>query len=173
MNTTLKNILSLSLIIASAYISVTLPISAQGIPFTAQSLVIFIVAALLRPMDFLLVISLYLLAGAAGLPVYADGESGLGKLFGASGGFLFGFLFSGLCISTSLSDKNRSFGGVLGTMILATAILFFFGLGMLAYKFGFAKALEYGFYPFWAMALVKALLATFCVFGVSMRSRKA
>jgi len=171
MNSTPKALLCLLLIVAAAYVSVTLPISEQGIPFTAQSLVVFVVAAFLSPGMFLIVISSYLLLGGLGLPVFAEGSSGWSKLLGPSGGFLIGFLFSGLFISFSIYRTKPSFSKALLTMIVATLILFLFGLGVLAYKFGFQKALEYGLYPFWIMALVKAFLATFCVFAVLRGSR--
>lgn len=171
MNRTLKALFCFLLIIASAYVSVTLPISEQGIPFTAQSLVVFIVAAFLRPVLFLIVISSYLLLGGLGLPVFAEGSSGWAKLLGPSGGFLIGFLFSGLFISLGIYNRKLSFARALITMIIATLILFIFGIGVLAFKFGFQKALEYGLYPFWIMALVKAFLATFCVFAVLRRSQ--
>jgi len=159
-----KGGLALVAIIASAYITVTLPISEKDIPFTAQSLVIFVVAALLSPRVFLATICSYLFLGGLGLPVFAEGSAGWSKLIGPSGGFLIGFLFSGLFISYRLQDKSTFLIQVLLTMIIATGILFLFGLGVLTSKFGFTKALEYGFYPFWIMALVKAVMSAILVY---------
>jgi len=168
----LKSFLALLIIITSAYVSLTLPISEAGIPFTAQSLVVFVVAALLTPREFLIVIASYLLLGGIGLPVFAEGSAGWDKLIGPSGGFLIGFLFSGLFISLSMNRLSRPFFKILTVMLEATLVLFLFGLGMLTYKFGFPKALEYGFHPFWIMAVVKAILATFIVYAVTMRSQR-
>jgi len=147
------------LCIVSAYIAVTLPISEKGIPFTAQSLVIFVIAGLSAPGFFLAVISTYLFLGALGLPVFAEGSAGVEKLFGPSGGFLFGFLVSGILISFLTYEKNRKMGETIGVMLLGTAVLFICGVGMLAYKFGLEKGLAYGYYPFWKMGLVKAILS--------------
>lgn len=158
-------LLALVLLIISAYLSVTLPISEKGIPFTAQSLVVFILAGLLKPREFLLVVIAYLLLGVLGAPVFAEGSFGWSKIVGSSGGFLYGFLGSGLLISFMINRTgSRSFSYLLFAMFLGTLVLFFFGIGHLAMKFGFSKALEYGFYPFWKMALVKAFLAGMVVF---------
>ena len=158
-------LVSLLLISLSAYISVTLPISEKGIPFTAQSLMIFVVAGLLKPRMFLAVIISYLLLGIAGLPIFAEGTSGWAKIVGSSGGFLYGFVISGLAISYGLKSSNKSsLVKVSGIMIIGTICLFVCGLGHLAMKFGYAKALEYGLYPFWKMALLKAFLAAIAVF---------
>ena len=39
-----------------------------------------------------------------------------------------------------------------------------FGVGHLTYLYGFEKALEYGFYPFWQGAVVKIFLGAIIVF---------
>lgn len=160
-----KTIVALLLLIASAYVSVTLPISEKGIPFTAQSLVVFYLAGMLLPSRTFVVIAGYLILGIIGLPVFADGGSGWSKIVGASGGFLYGFLFSGMFIAMALwKERLHSLGHIMIIMILGTVVLFVFGIGHLSYKFGFEKALEYGFHPFWKMALVKAILASLMVF---------
>ncbi len=151
--------------VLSAYTSFTIPVIETGIPFTAQSLVIFVAAGLLKPTNFLAAIILYLILGVAGLPVFAEGSSGWSRIVGSSGGFLYGFIFSGLVISYCASTlEEKTFPKLIGLMILGTGVLFVFGLGHLSYKFGIEKALEYGLYPFWKMALVKAILAGIAVF---------
>lgn len=112
-----------------------------------------------------MVICAYYLIGIIGLPVFAGGTSGINKILGASGGFLYGFLFSGLLISFLVDQsKSLAFSQLLIVFLAATVVLFIFGLGHLTFKFGIERALEYGLYPFWKMALVKALLATLLVF---------
>lgn len=156
--------ISLMFLIASAYISFDINIGDNAIPFTAQSLAVFIIAGLLKPKEFLAVILTYLVIGIIGMPVFADGSSGFDKIKGASGGFLYGFIFSGLFISyfTTYKSKKGSLKG-LSLYFLATFILFFFGLLHLAIKLDFPKAIEYGFHPFWRMGLIKAILACIIV----------
>lgn len=168
-----KFVLALLALIASAYISITLPISEKGIPFTAQSLMVFYLAGIFKPKTIGLIILSYLLLGSLGLPVFAEGSSGWSKLTGASGGFLYGFLFSGLVISSMIGKSGKvKMSTVLWAMLLGTIVLFCCGLGQLSYKFGWSKALEYGFYPFWIMALVKAGIAAFLVFLTKSRFQR-
>ncbi|NNE26956.1 MAG: biotin transporter BioY, partial [Saprospiraceae bacterium] len=89
--------------------------------------------------------------------------SGWSKLSGPSGGFLWGFLISGLIISL-LQRPQFGFSRLLGLMLFATIVLFICGLGQLTTTFGFEKAIEYGFTPFWKMALLKAFFAAGVVF---------
>lgn len=163
----LNIILSVVVICVSSYISITLPISESGIPFTAQSLAVFVVAAFLNRKEIIITLVLYLILGITGAPVFADGTSGFSKIIGPSGGFLYGFIFASFFISSMLShQKSRKLTHLTLIFIAATIILFIFGLSHLAFKFGTLKALEYGFYPFWKMALIKALIATFVIYLV-------
>jgi len=163
----LKIILCVLVICVSSYISVTLPISESGIPFTAQSLAVFVVAAFLNVHEVKIALLAYFFLGILGLPIFAEGTAGIDKIMGPSGGFLYGFAFAGLFISTMIKDfKPLKFHQLLLIFVCATLVLFAFGLGHLAFKFSFEKALEYGLYPFWKMALVKAFLATFIVYFV-------
>lgn len=169
----LLSVIALLTLIVSAYISITLPISEKGIPFTAQSLVVFVIAGLFKPGHTAAIIGSYLLLGLVGLPVFAEGTAGWEKLAGASGGFLYGFLIAGVVISLLTKTVESEKSGVLMAMLIGTVVLFIFGLGQLCYKFGWSKALEYGFYPFWKMALVKALLAALVVVGAKRALKKA
>lgn len=160
-----KLLLALLLLIASAYVSVTLPISEKGIPFTAQSLIVFYIAGMFKPKETVIIMVSYLMLGIIGLPVFAEGTSGWAKVSGASGGFLYGFIVASVIISSLISRfSSPKLFNIIGSMLLGTLVLFIFGLGHLAYAYGWNKALEYGLYPFWGMALIKALLASFLVF---------
>jgi len=159
----------LLMLCVSAYVSVTLPISEKGIPFSAQSLAVFVIAGVLSTRETAIVIGTYLLIGVLGMPVFAEGSSGISKIMGPSGGFLVGFLISGCYISWGIS-RHHTATRITWTMLVATMILFFFGLSRLLYQFGWQKALEYGLYPFWIMALVKAGLAAMTVYLMYQRT---
>ena len=87
--------LGLLLICLGAMVSIDLPWKDGGIPITGQSLAVLVVGFVLGPKRGLLVIAIYLIAGLAGLPVFAKGASGIDTLMGGSGGFLYGFLVGG------------------------------------------------------------------------------
>jgi len=150
-------------IIASAYISFEFEFNQGLIPFTAQSLVIFVIAGLMSPLQLTITLIIYLLLGAFGLPVFADGTGGIERIMGPSGGFLYGFLFSGLFISSRIS-KTLNLKTIILIMLAGTIVLFLFGLTHLSYKIGFYAAVEFGLKPFWLMAILKALLAAIMVY---------
>lgn len=163
------------LLSCSAYLSIDVAIAGLPIPFSGQSLMLFILAALLRPQFFLISILGYLILGCLGLPIFAQGSAGFDKLFGASGGFLYGFIFSGWYISKQFDhQKTKIIWSSIKHMLVATAILFFFGLTHLMLKFGWGKALEYGLFPFWHAAIIKAIVAGIVVILVqSLKPRVA
>ncbi|MEM1321890.1 MAG: biotin transporter BioY [Bacteroidota bacterium] len=142
-----------------AQLRIELPLNAAGIPISGQSFAVLLAGFLLGRRWGLLSVLLYLALGFLGLPVFAGGKAGLDVLFGGSGGYLYGFA-AGAWLVGLLAEKGwgRSFQRSLAAMLLGTAVLLFFGLLQLSVKYGLPKALEYGFYPFWPGALIKALL---------------
>ncbi len=66
------------------------------VAFTLQTLGIFLSLGLLGGKKGCAAIAIYLLLGAAGMPVFSGFRGGLGALIGVTGGFLWGFLLSGL-----------------------------------------------------------------------------
>ena len=158
-------------IIVSSYCIYNFPYIGN-VPFTLQSLIVFVVASILKPKEFLICILVYLALGIVGAPVYAAGASGFEKLIGNSGGFLYGFIFSGYYISSSFKEgETKSFIGILNVMIQATVVLFFFGLLHLTIIHGFNNALVYGLYPFWTPALLKIFIATVMIYLISRYQR--
>lgn len=66
------------------------------IPFTMQVFGVFVTLIFLGGKRGFLSISLYILLGAFGLPIFSAGSSGIGVLFGLQGGYIFGFLLSAI-----------------------------------------------------------------------------
>ena len=62
-----------------------------AVPFTLQTFAVCLLAVLLGPRRGLQCLLVYLLLGAAGLPVFSGFKGGLGVLLGATGGYLAGF----------------------------------------------------------------------------------
>ena len=62
------------------------------VPFTLQTFGIFVITGLFGFQVGALAVGCYLALGALGLPVFAGGGAGIGVLFGATGGYLWGFL---------------------------------------------------------------------------------
>ena len=100
-----------------------------AVPFTMQTFAVFCALLLLGGKRGTLAVALYLLLGIVGLPVFSGFKAGLGALLGPTGGYLLGFLLSGLCILLS----EKLFGDALRVFIPAMIV----GL-LLCYAFGTA-----------------------------------
>ena len=79
-----------ALIAICAWLTVPMP----DVPFTMQTFGVFAALLLLGGKRGTLSILLYLLLGAAGLPVFSGFRGGIGSLLGTTGGYLVGFFFS-------------------------------------------------------------------------------
>lgn len=66
------------------------------VPFTLQTLGVFLACALLGGKRGSLAVFVYLLLGALGLPVFAGFAGGPGALLGSTGGYILGFLLQAL-----------------------------------------------------------------------------
>lgn len=81
----------------SAYIIIPLPFSLS--PIALQTMFVNLVAFLLTPKQTFIAMFTYILIGLAGIPVFTGGTAGPAKLFGPTGGYIFGFLVAGVLIS--------------------------------------------------------------------------
>ena len=81
-----KIALCVALLCVSAYLSFPLPFTPGMV--TALTLALGVAAFVLTPHETFFAVAVYLLLGLCGLPVYAAGASGPGKLFGPVGGFM-------------------------------------------------------------------------------------
>lgn len=66
------------------------------IPFTLQTMGVFLAVGLLGGKRGTVAVLVYILMGAVGLPVFSGFAGGLGKLLGMTGGYIVGFLLSAL-----------------------------------------------------------------------------
>lgn len=88
------------------------------VPFTMQTFAVFFVLSALGGKRGTISIIVYVLLGAAGVPVFARFNSGIGILLGSTGGYIVGFIFMGLVYWLIV----RLFGNKLRTEILAMLI---------------------------------------------------
>lgn len=132
------------------------------VPFTGQVLGVLICGAMLGGGYGLLSQSLYVGAGALGVPWFAMGAAGAAYFTGPTGGYLFGFLAAAtfLGIATRRFELGRSYFGLVCLMSAAVAIIHFFGIAHLTLFLGRGVGAALGFDAiFIAADLGKALLA--------------
>jgi biotin transport system substrate-specific component len=151
----------------SAQISISLPFS--PVPITGQTLVVLLVGLILGRTRGTAAIAAYLAQGAAGLPLFAGGKSGLATLVGPTGGYLFGFLAAAYIVGMLSELKfKRSIFQAASTLILGNIIIYVFGLFWLARFVGESQVLQLGLYPFLVGDLLKILLGIVLVGGSSV-----
>lgn len=85
------------------------PIPVGALPITLQTLTICITAGLLGAKWGSAAVGLYIALGAIGLPVFTGGQGGIGVLFGATGGYIVGFLALTLVIGLFTQRFGRKF----------------------------------------------------------------
>lgn len=66
------------------------------VPFTLQTFAVFFTVGMLGGKRGTIAVLIYILLGAAGIPVFAGFTGGLGILLGTTGGYLIGFVFCAL-----------------------------------------------------------------------------
>ncbi len=98
-----KSAICISLLVAVSYIVIPLPPSG----FSLLPVMVSLIGFLLSPVQSALTVSVYLLMGLIGLPVFSGGAGGPAKLFGVTGGYYFGFLLAAVVISL-LKGKDYS-----------------------------------------------------------------
>lgn len=86
-----------ALLSVSSYIVIPLPFTAASI--TAQTMVVNLIGMILGPVETAAVFAVWILLGLAGAPVFSGGASGPAKLFGPTGGYIFGFMAAAVLIS--------------------------------------------------------------------------
>lgn len=103
------------------------------IAFTMQTFAIFLTLGLMGGKWGTLSILVYLLLGAVGLPVFSGFRGGIGVLLGVTGGYIAGFLASGLVywLLTALLGQSRKVR-LLG---FATGLLVCYGFGSVWFYF--------------------------------------
>jgi biotin transport system substrate-specific component len=131
---------------AGAYIFV--PIG--PVPIVLQNMFVFLAGLLLGSRWGLVSVCLYLLAGICGLPVFAGGTGGLGRILGPTGGFLLGYLPVVYLVGLVSERLPRRIVWDVAAMVAGAVVLYACGLVWLMAVTGlpFAKALMVGMYPF-------------------------
>jgi biotin transport system substrate-specific component len=134
------------------------------VPMTMQTLVVLMLGMAYGSRMAAGTVLAYLLAGAAGFPVFTGTpERGIGfaYMMGPTGGFLIGFLIAAWVVGT-LAERgfDRTLLGCAVAMLAGHAIISILGVVWLAAPLGLgvAKAIEVGFMPFMASSVLKTAL---------------
>jgi len=141
-----------------AQVKILLPFS--PVPITAQTFAVLTIGMLLGSRRGSLCVLMYIIQGAAGLPVFAMG-GGFAVLIGPTGGYLVGFIPAAY-ITGLLAQKgwDRRIGTTVLAMVLGNIVIYAFGLLWLCCLTGINRAVPaVGLYPFLVGDLLKIALA--------------
>lgn len=137
-----------------------------AVPFTLQTFAVFAALGLLGGKRGTITICVYLLLGAIGVPVFAGFKGGIGALFGATGGYLLGFLLSGLFVWFAEKRFGDSLPVFIAAMIVGLLLCYAFGTAWFVVVYtrangaiSFGKALAMCVLPFLPFDAIKLALA--------------
>lgn len=144
----------IALIAAGSWISIPLP----PVPLTLQTLFVLLAGVVMQRYA-VIPVGLYVLLGAANLPVFHNGTAGLGVLLGPTGGFLLGFIPAALV--AGLAYEHESPKVRVAGLIAATCTIYLFGVVWLAWSASISllQAVLIGVAPFIIGDAVKAAAA--------------
>lgn len=97
------------------------------VPFTLQTFGLFLTVGVLGGKRGTFAVLIYILLGAIGVPVFAGFNSGIGVLLGTTGGYIVGFLLSGLAMWGLENLIGRKTWALIVSMLCAMVIYFVFG----------------------------------------------
>jgi biotin transport system substrate-specific component len=146
----------------AALAQIAIPVPGSPVPVTGQTLGVLILGTAYGSTLGTTTFAMYLLAGIAGAPVFADGGHGLDRIVGATGGYLIGMLVATFVLGQLARFRlDQKFLTALPSMLIGTVITFSFGLVWL-YQFTgqtWSWTIEKGLAPFIVGELLKIAIA--------------
>ena len=144
----------------SAYIIIPLPFSLS--PIALQTLIVNLTGYVLNAKQAFMTMLVYLLVGLAGVPVFTGGSAGPGKLFGPTGGYIIGFLFTAVFLAYFRGEKYSFKRYALLGCVIGIPLIYVFGVVQLKLitGMGWDKAIMTGALPFIPLDIVKCLAAS-------------
>lgn len=138
---------------------ISIPLVFTTVPITGQTFGVLLLGFLLGPGYGTAAVGAYLVEGALGLPLFAEGSGGIGHLLGPTGGYVLGFL-PATWITGTLAQWgwDRHLLGSLAAAAGGLAVIFACGLLVLSAFVGWEKAPALGLFPFLPGALIKVAL---------------
>ena len=130
----------------------------EPVPLTLQSLAVVLTGILLGPLLGFAATAAWLAGGAAGLPLFAGGEGGIGHLAGPTAGYLLSFPLAA-ALAGGLAGPASPMLRLFLAGIAAHSLILAVGGAWLSTLIGAGPAAERGVLPFIPGALLKSAIA--------------
>lgn len=144
------------------FLSSRVSIPGDPVPFTLQNFGVLVVGGGLGMRRGGIAGLLYVALGTIGLPFFAEGKGGLQVVFGATGGYLIGFILAAALVGRLAElGWDRRLGGAIGATLLGTLVIYVVGLPWLAVAASLSPvgAIQKGLLPFVVFDAIKLLAA--------------
>ena len=113
----------------AALAQIAIPVPGSPVPVTGQTLGVLILGTTYGSTLGVTTFAMYILAGIAGAPVFANSGHGLERIVGATGGYLIGMLVATFVLGQLARFRlDQKFATALPSMLIGTVITFSFGL---------------------------------------------
>ncbi|MFV0632670.1 biotin transporter BioY [Demequina sp.] len=113
---------------------------AFGIPLSLQTFAVVLAALVLGPWRGLAAVSLYIVVGLAGAPIFANFRSGFAVLAGATGGYLVGMMLAAVVVGAVVVARRRraplTLSFLIGAGLLSIPVIYAVGVPWLAARTG-------------------------------------
>lgn len=160
--------------------SALLAVSAQvnlplyPVPMTMQTLAVLLIGAFCGWRLAAEIVLAYILEAELGLPVLAQGKTGIATLMGPTGGYVLGFLMAAAAVGW-LAERgwHRTLPGLAASMLIGAALVYLPGVPWLASFIGMEKTITFGVTPFVIGDLIKAALAGVIVLAANRATLRA
>ncbi|HEV7240480.1 MAG TPA: biotin transporter BioY [Thermoanaerobaculia bacterium] len=151
-------VIGASLLIAIAA-QIAIPLPFTPVPLTLQPLAVIFIGVALGSTRGAAAAALYLLEGASGLPVFAQGHSGAAWLVGPTAGYLFSYPFAAY-VAGLVSERGwgSSIVRAISGMLLALGVIYLGGWSWLAVLTDARSAFAAGVAPFVVADIVKVAI---------------
>ena len=113
----------------AALAQIAIPVPGSPVPVTGQTLGVLILGTAYGSTLGVTTFAIYILAGVAGAPVFANSGNGLDRIVGATGGYLIGMLVATFVLGQLARFRlDQNFLTALPSMLIGTITTFAFGL---------------------------------------------
>ena len=147
-------------LLTALFAQISIDVPPSPVPITGQTLAVGLVGATLGMRRGASSLALYLVLGLF-LPFYADGESGWHVVWGASGGYLIGFVFAAAFVGW-MAEQGASRSVVLAFVAFVVGQLIIFAFGLAGLKIAVDESwgwtIHNGFSIFIVGGLLKAAI---------------